>query len=313
MTSPEASLTSGVTIAVLTYRRPVDLAALLPMLLAQVGEVSSPARILVVDNDPAASARGYVGSLGSPLIRYVNEPKPGIAVARNRALDECADVELMIFIDDDERPVDGWLQSLLDTHRKTGADGVVGPVASRFTGELDPWIAGGGFFTRRRLATGTEVTVAATNNLLLDMASVRRRSLRFDEKLGLIGGEDTLFTKQLTRGDGRIVWCAEAMVHDIVPADRMTRRWVTKRAFRMGGSASRVDVLVAGSFAARTLTRVKQLALGSSRVGAGLVRLALGVVTFDQGRRAAGVRNCARGLGLITGVFGFEYREYSRS
>jgi hypothetical protein len=312
MAEPERA--GGVTVAVLTFRRPDDLSALLPVLTEQVQGASLPARILVVDNDPDGGAGEHVAALaaaGAP-VRYVHEPAPGIAVARNRAIEESLDADLLVFIDDDERPVDGWLQFLLDTHAKSGADGVVGPVASRFTGELDPWIAGGGFFTRRRLATGAEVAVAATNNLLLDVRSIERRGLRFDLRLGLIGGEDTLFTKLLTSTGGRIVWCAEAMVHDIVPADRMTRTWVVRRAFRMGGSASRVEVLTAGSFRRRTVARTRQLALGLSRLGAGAVRLTLGALTRSPAKRAAGVRNCARGLGLITGAFGLEYREYRR-
>lgn len=302
----------GVTIAVLTYRRPDDLAAILPMLVDQARRASSPTRILVIDNDPAGGARGYVETLTDQPIRYVHEPTPGIAAARNRAIDESTGAELMIFIDDDERPVDGWLQALLDTSTKTGADGVVGPVASRFTGTLDPWIEAGGFFTRRRLETGAEVQVAATNNLLLNVRSVQSRGLRFDQQLGLIGGEDTLFTRQLTGTGGRIVWCAEALVHDIVPADRMTRNWVLRRAFRMGGSASRVEVRLAGSFGARTRARIGQLLLGGSRLAAGLLRFGLGVLTLSPGKRAAGARNLARGLGLVTGVFGLEYREYQR-
>jgi hypothetical protein len=303
----------GVTIAVLTYRRPGDLAEILPLLLDQAAKASRPTRILVIDNDPEGGARTFLKSLdGQREIRYVHEPTPGIAAARNRAIDETVDAELLIFIDDDERPVDGWLQALLDTWLDTGADGVVGPVASRFTGELDPWIEAGGFFTRRRLETGAEVSVAATNNLLLAVRSVQSRGLRFDQRLGLIGGEDTLFTRQLTGTGGRIVWCAEALVHDIVPAERMTRSWVLRRAFRMGGSASRVEVRLAGSFGARIRARTGQLLLGGSRLAAGVLRFGVGLLTRSPGRRAAGARNLARGLGLITGAFGFEYREYRR-
>ena len=79
------------------------------------------------------------------------------------------------------------------------AAAVVGPVQSEFTGELDPWIAAGAFFQRRRLATGTPVEVAATNNLLLDLETVRRLDLRFDPRFGVSGAEDTYFTRTLSR------------------------------------------------------------------------------------------------------------------
>src|SRR5689334_13154573 len=109
---------SGVTIAVLTYRRPDDLAAILPMLVEQALRAPIPARVLVIDNDPGGGARAHLETLiaGGQPIRYVHEPEPGIAAARNRAIDETLDADLLVFIDDDERPVDGWLQALLDTH-----------------------------------------------------------------------------------------------------------------------------------------------------------------------------------------------------
>ena len=87
--------------------------------------------VLVVDNDPDGGARETASQFGGG-IAYVHEPTPGIAAARNRALAESVDFDLLVFIDDDERPTTGWLTSLLATRLRTGADGVVGPVVSTF-------------------------------------------------------------------------------------------------------------------------------------------------------------------------------------
>jgi hypothetical protein len=164
-----------VVVAVLTYRRPDDLAELLDTLRQQWHEYRRSARgrdhevdVLVVDNDPDEAGRAVCLDLAADGVRYVPEPRPGIAAARNRALDEARDHDVLIFIDDDERPTSGWLTLLADTFRSTGRVGVVGPVVSRFAVPLEPWVGAGGFFDRRRLPTGTDVTVAATNNLLLD-------------------------------------------------------------------------------------------------------------------------------------------------
>ena len=70
--------------------------------------------MLVVDNDPAASARSACTGF-HPAVRYVHEPRPGIAAARSRALREAGEHDVLVFIDDDERPSAGWLRSLLDT------------------------------------------------------------------------------------------------------------------------------------------------------------------------------------------------------
>ncbi|MCZ2819101.1 glycosyltransferase [Modestobacter sp. VKM Ac-2977] len=305
-----------VLIGVLTFRRPDDLAALLPVLLEQAAEVDRPERrvgVLVVDNDPQGSARGVVDELGSALVRYVVEPTPGIAAARNRVLDEAEGCTFVVFIDDDERPRPGWLAHLLRTQEETGAAAVAGAVVSAFEGPLDPWVRDGAFFSRRRLATGTVIDVAATNNLLLDVAAVRAAGLRFDAAFGLSGGSDTLFTRLLAASGARLVWCDEAVVTDSVPSSRMTREWVLRRAFRSGNSASRVDLVLAGSAPARSRARLRGARRGAPRLVAGLARWLLGCVVGSAPHRARGLRTACRGAGMLTGSFGVVYHEYRRA
>ena len=305
-----------VTVAVLTYRRPEDLAAALPMLLDQAAEVATPDRpveVLVVDNDPEASGRPVVDRLSAPRVRYVVEPTPGIAAARNRVLDEAADAAFLVFVDDDERPHPGWLAQLLATQERSGAAVVAGAVVSAFDGELDPWIEAGGFFRRRRLTTGTPIDVAATNNLLLDVARVRAAAVRFDPEFGITGGSDTLFTRSLAASGAPMVWCNEAVVTDCVPVARMSRQWVLRRAFRSGNSAIRVDLVLAGSAVTRLSARVRALSRGLPRLVGGLGRWALGRVLGSLGHQARGLRTAARGAGMLAGAFGIAYQEYRRS
>lgn len=299
-------------VAVLTYRRPAELGALLPELVRQAAAVTGPCRVLVVDNDPAQGAAQVVDRCPDPRVQYVAEPRPGIAAARNRALQAAQGADLLVFIDDDEQPVPSWLQALLDVHAGTGAAGVVGPVVSRFAGQPEPWIVAGQFFRRRRLPTGTDVDVAATNNLLLDLAQVRALGLRFDERFGLSGGSDTLFTRQLVRRGGRLVWCDEALVVDRVPLSRLTRRWVLQRALRSGNSRSRTSVELAHSAAGRLRARCAGTLHGGVRVAAGGTRAVAGVLLRRQAWQALGFRTLARGLGMVGGAWGWTWSEYRR-
>lgn len=302
--------TRTVTVAMLTYRRPDDLRSALPQVCAQLPETH--AELLVVDNDPDGGAREVVEAAGDSRIRYVHEPTPGIAAARNRALADTAS-DVLVFIDDDERPSPGWLDALLAVHEREGCAAVVGPVVSEYEIEPDPWITDGGFFRRRRPATGTVVEAAATNNLLLDMAVVRRLGLEFDDRYGLTGGSDTLFTRRLSAAGERIVWCAEAPVVDVVPRHRLTRRWVLQKALRSGNSWSRTSLELAPSGPGRLLLRLRLLAEGLVRVGGGAARLVLGVVTRNRRHEAQGARVLARGAGLVSGAVGWIYTEYRRS
>ncbi|MBD8059611.1 glycosyltransferase [Cellulomonas sp. JH27-2] len=300
------------TVVTLTFRRPLDLADALPGLVEHVRGVPG-AELLVVDNDTIPSARDTVESWSvDHPVRYVHEPAPGIAAARNRGLAEAADADVVVFIDDDERPRQGWLESLLATHARENCAAVAGAVVSVFDSEPEKWIRAGRFFDRLRHPTGTELDVVATNNLLLDAALIRSWDLTFDDEFGLTGGSDTVFSLELRRRGGRLVWCDEAVVEDVVPAARATRSWVLRRAFRMGNTGSRARLHVARGRSARFKLRVVLVAHGLVRLGGGAAGVAWGAVSGSLARRARGSRTVVRGAGMILGAFGYVYSEYAR-
>lgn len=301
----------SITVAVLTFKRPKELIALLPELVRQCSGLDRRADVLVVDNDPEGSGAAAIEQAGLAGVRVVHEMEPGIAAARNRALDE-SDADLLVFIDDDERPVAEWLSLMVSTFATRTCAGVVGPVESEMAIEPEEWVAEGGFFERRALATGTEVEVAATNNLLLDMRVVRSLDLSFDARFGLSGGSDTLFTRALTSAGHRLVWCQEALVHDIVPAERLTRDWVLRRARRSGNSWSRTSVVLAESSTERAVVRVRLVAVGAIRVVVGAARWAVGTATRQGSQQARGQRTLERGRGMIGGAVGSVVVEYRR-
>ena len=300
----------AVTVITLTYKRAADLTEALPALISAIAD-HPEAELLVVDNDVEPSARTVVDAFAGPRLRYVHEPRPGIAAARNRGLDETVDSELVIFIDDDETPCDGWLDRLLEARATYGAEAIAGPVLSEFEGPLDPWIAAGRYFDRLRHPSGTVVEVAATNNLLLDRAFVARHALRFDEAFGLSGGSDSVFTRQLRHAGGRIVWCDEAAVTDRVPASRATRKWVVQRAFRMGNTEARARIYTAKG-PAEFLERLRAAGNGLARMAAGAFGVVRGALTRSLPVRSRGVRTTLRGAGMFLAAFGYSYFEYRR-
>ncbi|HEY5822681.1 MAG TPA: glycosyltransferase family A protein [Propionibacteriaceae bacterium] len=313
-----AGQAANLVVAVLTYRRPDDILAALPLLVEQVQSVAAPGfavDILVVDNDPQCSAETGVRAFAaqSPVaVRYVSEPTPGISAARNRALAESADRDLLVFIDDDERPTPVWLANLVEVYRRRGPTAVVGPVVSEFETIPEPWIEQGRFFLRRRMPTETALDVAATNNLLLDLRRIRHHGLAFDLAFGIGGGEDTLFTRTLHHRGELMLWCDEAIVVDVVPTTRLTRRWVTHRAFSSGNSWSLTSLRLAGSASGRLRVRAESTARGVVRMAGGAARTVVGAATGSIGQRARGVRTIARGAGLVAGAWGYSYQEYRR-
>jgi succinoglycan biosynthesis protein ExoM len=301
-----------VLVAMLTYKRPDDLPEATRAVVDQLDDVDADASLLVVDNDPEASAMPLAGRYDAGRVRFVHEPEPGIPAGRNRALDESGDADALVFIDDDERPTAGWLRALVTTWQRTGATAVVGPVISTFPHDPEPWIAQGGFFERRRPPTGTELSVAATNNLLLDLRQLAELGVRFDRTLGMTGSDDTMLTRQIHRRGGRMVWCDEARVVDVVPEARLTRRWVVQKAFRTGNSWSLVALRLEDRPAAKLGQRLRLTGRGLVRVGGGAARVVAGLITGSVAHRARGTRTLARGLGMATGAWGYVYAEYRR-
>ncbi len=308
--------TGTLTVVVLTYKRPQLLEPSLPELVGQLRELDSASGIvsdlLVIDNDPEESARPVVAALSSPRVRYITEKRRGIAAARNRALEETADRDAIVFIDDDERARTGWLVHLAATWVQTRPTAVMGRVISEYPGDTDPWVVAGDFLRRPEHRTGDLLTIAATNNLLLDRTAIETLGLRFDESLGLSGGEDNLFTRQLVSRGGRIVWCEEAVLDDEWPRERLQRRWLLHRCFSHGNTAAVVDALMVPAGARRVSVRVRRAAGGAGRVLLGLVRWAVGSLTGDLRHRARGQRGVYRGFGMMSGAAGRVYQEYAR-
>src|SRR5207253_3651446 len=98
--------------------------------------------ILIIDNGSTDRTRDLVAAvqIEDNRIRYVVEPKAGIAHARNRGLHE-ARGEYLAFIDDDAWAERNWLENLfapLQTVRPT-PECVVGPVSLVWEGKKPDW------------------------------------------------------------------------------------------------------------------------------------------------------------------------------
>lgn len=312
----------SIVVGMATYRRPELLATLLPRVLAQIEHLSQewdqPLRtsVVVVDNDPVGSARETVLAIGDDRIHYALEAEPGISSARNRVLHEAGDADVLVLLDDDETPHESWLLHLLAAHREYRADAVSGPVRAVFDGPEDAWVAASGTYLeplRTGTPTGTMLRRAATNNLLLDLRTVRAMDLHFDPRFGLTGGEDSLFTGQLTRAGGRLVWCAEALVDDIVPTARNTRRFQLHRRFAQSATTVRVETRLEDRTGGRVRLAVRWLVIGVGQLLKGAAQTLAGRLTGTLTRTALGERRVASGLGVLTGTLGLAAKPYARA
>lgn len=312
-TSSSTAEPLALAVAIITYQRPELLDHALRGVLEQLRDLTLTSCVIVVDNDPDQSARAVADEIGSPVVRYVAEPRPGIPAARNAAVEAAHDCELLAFIDDDETPEPGWLRTLLDVRDRWGCDGVAGPTHRLLDGSEDEWIRASGFFDPISRPDGTELRGAPSGNLLLDLSTVRRLGLRFDDRFATTGGEDTLFTRQLTAGGGVIRWAEHAVTSEPVPPERATREWVLARDARIGNAWSRTHLVLADGRRKTTTTAAWLFALAAKLAVTGTYRTATGLLLDDLSRRARGARDLARARGLVMGVLGRRIEEYRRT
>lgn len=231
-----------ISICVCTYQRPIMLARLLRDLKRQESKGQFDFEIVVVDNDPATSARAAVNNEaeGSPAkISYGSEPRRSISYARNMTL-ALASGNLIAFIDDDEFPETDWLFNLFKAARDYKVGGVLGPVRPYFEEGTPNWVKKGGFYNRPEHETGYTMpwTECRTGNVLFDREIIKGDDPVFDPAFGTGGSDVDFFRRKMAQGH-RFIWCNEAIVHEVVPPNRWKRSVMIRRALLRGRNSFR--------------------------------------------------------------------------
>jgi hypothetical protein len=298
----------AVCVIIPTMRRPESLARALRSVFTQTGLGSRAVSLVVVDNDPAATARATVEALrpACPFpLTYRHEPRPGVATARNAALLD-TDAPLIAFLDDDEAASPGWLAALLAAQVQTGADAVFGPITGRVpddTGWATAYLER--FFGRAGPAsTGLIDHGYGCGNSLMVRATALPGPAPFDTGADQTGGEDDALFAALAARGGRFGWAADAWVEEFAPPHRATMRYALARAFAYGQGPSQTAAK------ARDWPGVARwMAVGMAQTllwGA----IAIGLTLIVHPGRAEIMDRTARGLGKVLWTRGFEPRFY---
>ena len=297
-----------VAVIVPTLRRPDSLARALTSLNAQVGVGNRLAEVVVVDNDPAGSARATVDAANEECLLpflYRHVPTPGVATARNAGL-AATSCPLIAFLDDDEEASPGWLAALLAARESTGADAVFGPIRGQAP-DAAPWSRPylERFFGREGPARDQLIDEPwGCGNSLLLRASALPGDAPFAVAADHSGGEDDALFSALAERGGRFGWAADAWVDEFAPAHRATLDYALRRAFAYGQGPSQT--------AARHkdwLGVARWMAVGAVQsVVWGITAGALTLIASP--RRADILDRAARGLGKVLWMPAFEPRFY---
>ncbi len=239
-----------VTIAVPTHNRAGTLAQTLVSLTGQRLPEGIEAECVVVDNGSTDNTPAVIEAQAARApfpMRCVRENRVGSSFARNRAAEEAAG-GFVLFIDDDAVADRDWAAAMLAGMERRGLDAACGMVLPRWETAPPPWL-GPSLYVRLAVHDERAVTSAppgaadVLRNYFSANVGVRRscfeRFGRFREDLGVVGGnpisgEDTeLFARIIARG-GTMGFVPDARVFHRVPAARMKRAYLRRKAFAFG-------------------------------------------------------------------------------
>lgn len=300
MSTNEIQSAETIDVCICTFRRP-SIAATLRSIAAQRLPPNLKLRVIIADNDTSPTRQEEIEavcrSCGIEYL-YVHAPEKNISTARNACLAH-ARSDWIAFIDDDETAAPDWIARLVEMRADRqcifGVSRAVYEQAS-----ASPWMIEGDFHSHF-VGPRDGAHNGSTCNVLIDRVFVARHGIQFREELGRIGGEDTMFFHDLLDRGAAFGYVPEAIVHEPVPANRATLRWLLRRRYRSG----QIHFLVlrrAGrnrlSIAASAFIRVVFCGTGALIS----IRMRNRVAQLTRGALHAGVLASACGAGL--------YQEY---
>jgi glycosyltransferase involved in cell wall biosynthesis len=237
------------TVAFCTFKRADRLETLVDALRAQSCPV--PFEILAVNNNSPDDTLDVLARLqtrpGAPL-HVVTEKSPGIVPARNRAVDETRERDILVFIDDDELPQADFLEAAYDAIAREGAQCAGGRIDMDFSDIDRPvWLDDSllGFLAAvdhgpDRFWIRDADTPVWTANIAYDMRLFRDDpALRFDARynragVDVGGGEDAAMLRALLERGARIRYRPDMIVRHAVEPWRLRKSYFLKLHYRAG-------------------------------------------------------------------------------
>lgn len=305
------SLQKRLAVGIITCMRPKGLQKVLESIAAQEVPAGYSLNAIVVDNDLTGKNHEIVQQVerktGLPII-FVEEPIRGIPAARNASVQAALDhdFDAMIFVDDDEETMQGWLVALLELWQESGADIITGPAFGVLPEGSPKWAVISGIYNHNfSHDRGAEMNAAYTGNTLTSRKVLQDLGPAFSMKFLHTGSSDLHYFSMAHHKGYRILWCPDAIIYEDVPKTRISLKWQIKRGFRIGTGNS-INLVMQEP---RAISYVKALVNGTARIGWGLVQFTFSPLTGWK-HFIYGLKRMAVGAGNICGLFGMNPEEY---
>jgi len=208
-------------------------------------QTAEGALVVVTSGLDESAVAGHRAAFAGTLL---DEPRPGLSRARNRALDWAGEDDVLAFVDDDAVVEDGWYEALERTWREAGAEVacIGGPIRPRWpSGGPPTWISDPILPALTLLDLGPAVrdidpamTTVYGANISFSVAALRRVG-GFDPAFGHSGrrvffSEEDEAQRALVRLGYVVRYVPDAAVEHVIPPERLTRRSFLRRRFAYG-------------------------------------------------------------------------------
>ena len=172
-------------------------------------------QIDIVENHTEKNLEALIDELAPDLpfkIKHHWEPRLGIPIARNHGLRvaKTSGATHIIFIDDDERVDEQWLNELWKAYLQYSEDTVIlGTVISAFESSENEHLHH--MLQRKTRPTGYALDTCATNNVIVHIETLDQHQLQFDESRPLAGGTDSKLFRKAHQLNIPMFYSAEAI------------------------------------------------------------------------------------------------------
>ena len=295
-----------------TFKRPEQVLETLASLKAQ--QTARRFAVIVMENEAEARAgaraalplfeRGDMA--GMVIIAHERGNCSAYNAGWQTAILHFPNFKHLLVIDDDELADPLWLETMCKAAEGLGADIVGGPQVPVFADPSHAIWAEHPVFASPYRQTGRVPALYSSGNLLLGRNVLTAMGPPFlDLRFNFMGGGDSDF---LSRASGKgfvLGWCAEARVHETVPARRVEADWIRARSLRNGVISTLVEKKKrAGTPFAGAKVLAKSLALLAASPLRGAARLA------RTGSPATALYPVHVALGRVLAEFGYANEQY---
>jgi GT2 family glycosyltransferase len=255
--------------------------------------------ILVIDQKPPLFDQAQ---RHFPMVKVLpNKETRGLSGARNSGV-HAAQGEILVFIDEDAWPEQGWLAQLLNAYTDPSVLGAGGAIVPEWDGERPAWFPEEFDWVVGCTYKGMPDQTSPVRNMIGANMSFHRSVFEivggFNHTIGVVGKfpsgcEETelAIRARLMKPGGILLYIPSARVHHRVPISRSHWSYFSSRCYAEGLSKAMVTHLVGASDG-----------LGSERIYT-LYILPVGVLRGLEQTIHGDIRGLQRALAIIAGLF----------